>query len=220
MCNRFIADGIIADLSVFETLYKKDTASVLICADIHDATEALAWILSSMPFDACLFAGDGVPDILAAVALLTKAQQTVPPVIFLARGNCDIIRYAVPQQIDAGKKHLTVPLDQHITIAGLPILLTHGHEYHVKLDTARLRNAAKAARCPVAVYGHTHKQAFEQIDGITCINGGSPRYPRNSTAGFAHLTIRKNAAASVDFYQFYGSAAADFSAVLHTSHTI
>lgn len=221
MHNRFISDGIIADLSVFETLNKKDTASVLICSDIHHEPEAAAWILSCMPFDVCLFAGDGVQDILAAAALLIEAMQPYPPVIFLTRGNCDIARYTVPRQINTEQKQLVVPLEQYITIAGVPILLTHGHEYNVKLDTVRLRKAAQAAQCAVAVYGHTHQQAFEQIDGITCINGGSPCYPRKSAAGFAHLTIHNtDNRTSVDFYELDGFSAADFSIRLHTSYPI
>lgn len=211
MCSRFIADGIIADLSVLETLPQKDTASVVIFSDTHEAKDAVKWILSSMPFDVCLFAGDGIPDILNAA---------MPPVVFLVRGNCDIASYPLPQQIHGNNTHIIIPVEQHITIAGLPIFLTHGHTYTVTLDTVRLRNAAKAAQCKVAVYGHTHKQAFDRIDGISCINGGSPQYPRNSTAGFAHITIRNKGTTSVDFYELHKSAAANFSAQVHTSYTI
>ncbi|ULG71252.1 YfcE family phosphodiesterase [Macrococcus brunensis] len=51
--------------------------------------------------------------------------------------------------------------------------LTHGHLYSVNAGREQLAEAAEAAGCRFAFYGHTHVRKIEEIDGVICINPGS-----------------------------------------------
>lgn len=72
---------------------------------------------------------------------------------------------------------------------GHKIFMTHGHLYHVKHSTDLLVNAAQKKGCDIALFGHTHKDLHETVDGVLLINPGSVTYNRS----YAFMTIDENA---------------------------
>ena len=41
----------------------------------------------------------------------------------------------------------------------------------------------------VVVYGHTHLESIHQVDGVLCVNPGSPTLPRNQSLRYGHVGI-------------------------------
>lgn len=97
-----------------------------------------------------LHAGDVCGDeILDELALIAPVQAVY--------GNCDA-------PWDA---RLTEQLD--LTIAGVRIHVQHGHE----LGRPGAATVAAAYDADVCVYGHTHKQLVERVDGRLIVNPGA-----------------------------------------------
>lgn len=63
-----------------------------------------------------------------------------------------------------------------VTYGGIKFFITHGHKYGVKSDLSALAAAAKRNGCTVALYGHTHIRAQEDVNGVLCVNPGSVGY--------------------------------------------
>lgn len=97
-----------------------------------------------------LHAGDVCGDeILDELALIAPVQAVY--------GNCD-------EPWDA---RLSEQLD--LTIAGVRIHVQHGHE----LGRPGAAKVAAAYDADVCVYGHTHKQLVERVDGRLIVNPGA-----------------------------------------------
>jgi putative phosphoesterase len=100
--------------------------------------------------DRILHAGDVCGDeILDELALIAPVEAVF--------GNCD----------HPGDRRLSEALD--LTVEGVTIHVQHGHEL------GRPTPAQVAARYPaqVCVFGHTHKQSIDRIDGRLIINPGA-----------------------------------------------
>ncbi|MGN0641799.1 MAG: metallophosphoesterase family protein [Huintestinicola sp.] len=82
-------------------------------------------------------------------------------------GNCDY---------DSISPSMTV-----IEAAGVRILCTHGHRYHVKYGTELLRSVARDNGCQVILFGHTHCRYQSYEDGIYIMNPGSCACPRDGS---------------------------------------
>ena len=97
-----------------------------------------------------LHAGDVCSDtILDELALIAPVQAVW--------GNCD-------SPFESG---LREAID--VTIGGVRIHVQHGHE----LGRPRPAQVAAAYDADVCVYGHTHKQVIEQVDGRLIVNPGA-----------------------------------------------
>ena len=70
---------------------------------------------------------------------------------------------------------------------GLSVFCCHGHRYGVKSGLARLAARAKELGCEVALYGHTHRAAVEEVDGVLCVNPGSAG--AYSDASYCYLVL-------------------------------
>jgi len=92
------------------------------------------------------------------------AAKVECPVIWV-RGNCDF--GLEPQELIKD-------------IAGIKVLITHGHLLSVKSDIFRLLYRAQEAQAKIALFGHTHISMIEYIDGIYFVNPGSLSRPINS----------------------------------------
>lgn len=96
-----------------------------------------------------LHAGDVCgEDILDELALVAPVQAVY--------GNCDPLDPRLAERID-------------IVVAGVRIHVSHGHE----LGRPRPAAVAAAYDADVCVYGHTHQQRIERVDGRLIINPGA-----------------------------------------------
>lgn len=236
------ANGVIAaDAGGFNRLQTADSASLLLLSDTHGAVDAVRWIFTAAgsSCDACLFAGDGAADILSLVREAAAGALTIPPVILMAQGNCDSERYPPVLHNTEEPKPFGLPMYQQKLIAGQRILLTHGHLYHVELDSRKLCMAAEHQGCTIAVYGHTHIQNIENFGSVTAINPGSPLRPRGqSYGGFAIISLRTLQAqpaagtgnekddataelfGSVQFYRLIQDRSGSYSAAVHAEYPL
>ncbi len=80
------------------------------------------------------------------------------------------------------------PYFRAVELAGLRFYITHGHLERVKAGYDGLLRKAKEHDCRVVLFGHTHKCADENIDGIRLINPGALSYPGCS---YAILTVEQ-----------------------------
>ena len=237
------ANGVIAaDAGALNRLQTADSASLLLLSDTHGAVDAVRWIFTSVgsACDACLFAGDGAVDIFSLVREAAAGALTIPPVILMAQGNCDSERYPPVLHNTEEPKPFGLPLYQQKLIAGQRILLTHGHLYHVELDSRKLCMAAENQGCTIAVHGHTHVQNIESFGSVTAINPGSPLRPRGqSYGGFAILSLRPaheeqpagdtgnpinslpaESFGSVQFYRLIQDRSGSYSAAVHAEYPL
>ncbi len=86
-------------------------------------------------------------------------QQRISQPVYYVAGNCDwgsrcdseIVQY----------------------IGGVKFLLTHGHNYHVKMSLMRLSYRAAEAEVQAALFGHTHSQFMSYEQGVLLVNPGA-----------------------------------------------
>jgi len=74
---------------------------------------------------------------------------------------------------------------------GYNIMMTHGHDYSVKYGLTKLAEAAESRDASIALYGHTHIAADEEIKGIRCINPGSMMLRTNGERSYALIEVEK-----------------------------
>ena len=122
-----------------------------------------------------LHAGDvGGDEILDELAVIAP--------VYAVHGNCD------------------APWDPRLKpalsleLGGLRIHVSHGHE----LGRPKPTQIAKAYDADICVYGHTHRQVIERVDGRLIVNPGAAGARRfDLKASLAILTIRDGAADAV-----------------------
>lgn len=89
------------------------------------------------------------------------------------------------------------PLNRIIKCEGKNIYVTHGHKEHVKSGTYTLLSKTREINADMAIYGHTHEQHYEEIDGINMLNPGSIGYLKQE---YAVIDITKDKI-SVEMYK-------------------
>lgn len=103
----------------------------------------------SLP-DAVLFAGDAG----------FSSNHIFPELpYYCVRGNCDFSSSA--------PDHELIVLGEH------RVYLAHGHLHRVKQTRDLLASDAFSQQARIAVYGHSHKQSLELVNGVYCINPGA-----------------------------------------------
>ena len=70
--------------------------------------------------------------------------------------------------------------ESDLLVEGKKLFLTHGHKYKVGKGIDRLVKRVAHGEYDLALYGHTHVAAIDQIMKIDFINPGSCASPRNS----------------------------------------
>lgn len=146
--------------------------------------------------DAILHAGD-----IHDIRVIDQLHELAPT--WAARGNGD----------DGSGGRLIQPEHERcreawvLEIGGLTIGLTHDvpiPEYppHITLERAMKRYFGRTD-LDVLVYGDTHVEAIDQINGTLCVNPGSPTFPRNlntqlGTIGFLEI---RNGRAEASIWQ-------------------
>lgn len=75
------------------------------------------------------------------------------------RGNCDLGNVA--------------PLLINEEIDGHRILMSHGHQFSVKSNVMSYLYKALESQAKIALFGHTHIEGIEVVEGVHLINPGS-----------------------------------------------
>ena len=70
----------------------------------------------------------------------------------------------------------SLPLQKLITLAGVRVLLSHGHIWQVKSGLGGALAAARKAQADVLLFGHTHRAYCQRTeDGLWVMNPGPSR---------------------------------------------
>ena len=149
---------------------------LLILSDSHGDSAALMTALeANTDAQAVIFLGDGMRD----VEWLEDAYPHTR--IYAVRGNCDMMSFA--------------PTEGLAPFGGSLVFYTHGHLYGVKSGPYELADAAKARGADIALYGHTHCRALEQVDGVWLFNPGALSYTRGEGgSSYGVLTLEPGSA--------------------------
>ena len=124
----------------------------LVLSDSHGRRGVLDGILPLIAEnDYIVHLGDGSADMKGVFS-------EFPQKTYLCRGNCDFAY---------GEEELVIQAE------GRRIFCCHGHRYGVKSGISRLVARAKQLDCDITLYGHTHRAAAEEIEGVLCINPGA-----------------------------------------------
>lgn len=131
---------------------------VLIVSDTHGRDEKLEKaVLAEAPFDYLIHCGD-----VEGREFFIEALAECPCTI--VAGNNDFFS--------------DLPREEELELAGIRMLVTHGHYYGVSMDLYGLVDEAKSRGCQVVLFGHTHRPVAEEKGGVLVINPGSLSYPR------------------------------------------
>ena len=139
---------------------------ILVVSDTHGDLERFDRVLSKLekesPVDMIVHCGDCYED-----ALNIRMSCGIP--VAAVKGNCD------HEFSETGFLLLA-------TEAG-DFLVTYGHMENVGQDLQRLYYKALENDCIGALFGHTHRGVFTEIDGVYLMNPGSLSRPRDGSGG-------------------------------------
>lgn len=96
-----------------------------------------------------------------------------------------------------------LPGEMEIRIGSHKVFLTHGHGYHVSVDTRRLKQAARARGADIVMYGHTHRPEIDLEDDVKVINPGSLSYPRQAGRKASYVIMEIGNTGTAEFYLKY-----------------
>lgn len=131
---------------------------ILLISDTHGFHDNLKEVVAlEKPFDRVLHMGDteGWDPVI---------QDIVGVPMDAVSGNCDWAS--------------SLPSENTLTIGGVTIFMTHGHEYYVTTGMEVLLDKAAACGCQVALFGHTHRPFMQCHGGVLVANPGSISRPR------------------------------------------
>lgn len=120
---------------------------VLVLSDPHGYQDFMQRAISSQPdAEAVVFLGDGAGNFEACKKLLNGKH------VYAVKGNNDFC--------------CEYPKNRVITENGTNIYITHGHYEYVKSGLHRLLSETRSNGCTLALYGHTHIQKTDYVNGI------------------------------------------------------
>lgn len=172
-------DFAIGSEDAIKALAKKERATLLVISDSHGRADLFKAIVEKFGerSDALVFCGDGIGDLCSALEATKKNKKlckAFPPVAVFARGNGDYPEFPL------GEGEITVPLHQLLKVAGMSVLVTHGHAEGVYYGLGRLNQEALENQADAVFYGHTHIAATKEEDCTFFVNPGSCSHPRGS----------------------------------------
>ena len=130
---------------------------ILVLSDSHSSLRFMRLALQKIRPDAFIHLGDYYQD----AQTMAKEFPEIPG--YFVAGNCD-----------SGRTPMGVPLTRQEKLGGVKLLLTHGHLFRVKQDTAALIREAETDRVQAVLYGHTHVPDLGQTEtGLWVVNPGS-----------------------------------------------
>ncbi len=126
----------------------------LVFADTHGSISACINAVKLLsPVDLVLHLGDYVPDA-------RKLKHAFPETRFeYVAGNNDY--------------GFSVPEEKVVDFAGRRIFITHGHREGVKTSLKALAAKVKKNKADMGLFGHTHRQFCDMVDGVWLMNPGS-----------------------------------------------
>ncbi|MCH5169748.1 MAG: metallophosphoesterase [Oscillospiraceae bacterium] len=127
---------------------------ILVLSDSHRNKFACETAIKNQPnADIVVFLGDGEYDFDACRNLIRTTQ------VYAVRGNGDF--------------YSSLPESQIIEVNNTRIYITHGYNERVKFDTQYLCDKVKDYDCKIGLYGHTHIQRYEYLEGVHLYCPGS-----------------------------------------------
>lgn len=128
---------------------------ILVLSDSHRDRFSINEALRMQPTtEIVVHLGDGADEMEdAALGLHGKKQ------VYMVRGNCDW--------------GCTFAYREIFSVNGMKIYCTHGYVENVKFSIDGLITAAVENEARLVLYGHTHEQKNEYIDGVYYFNPGS-----------------------------------------------
>lgn len=127
---------------------------IAVFSDTHGSARGMINAVKAYSPDAVIHLGDGNGDV-------SKLEREFPGLtVYCVRGNCDW---------DNCAPEYTCP-----EFCGISAFLTHGHLYGVRYgNLQKLLYAAECSGAKIAMFGHTHRAGFEEIEGIFVLNPGT-----------------------------------------------
>lgn len=126
---------------------------ILVLSDVHSNKGIITKIVAKIKPDAIFFLGDGLSVALDELSDFKNADK-----VFMVRGNCDFFSKE--------------PSVLYIELEDIKILLSHGHNFNVKMGMVELFEYAKSKNCDLVCFGHTHRIFNESINSIKFFNPG------------------------------------------------
>ncbi len=129
---------------------------VLILSDSHAGLSFMRSAVKTLRPDALIHLGDYYED----GQTIAFENSHIP--MYQVPGNCD--KYRVFDKPEA----------LCLTVFGVKLYMTHGHNHGVKMTRHRLIKEATQAGAQAALYGHTHQaDCHREPDGMWVVNPGS-----------------------------------------------
>lgn len=146
---------------------------ILVLSDSHRRSGTVQKIIDAQPTARqVFFLGDVTRDIDEMPRRFPEKE------FFIVSGNCD--------------GDSLYPNADLAVVGGVHIFYTHGHTYGVKYGTERLREAAAARNCGIALFGHTHCAYTSYENGIWLVNPGSCAEGRGGGNSYAVIDLEPN----------------------------
>lgn len=154
-------------------------------SDTHGRNDLLKEVIKkNAPLSGFIFCGDGE-------GLEEQIRPLIGPSceLHMVRGNNDYFS--------------ELPREEEFMLGAYKAFLTHGHLYGVNITLKRLAEEARDRGCSLAFFGHTHRPAQEEVDGVTCLNPGSLSYPRQFDRRPSFLLIEEEESGRLHFHEGY-----------------
>jgi len=143
---------------------------LLVMSDSHENIDRMRYAAGQTKPDAILHLGDHISDAQKLSRQLPKTK------VYMVKGNCDF----------RGKEENEL----FLTLGGVKILMVHGHTYGVKSGLAALIERSRLLGADIALYGHTHRAALNQENGLWLMCPGQmERHDADLLASYGIVTI-------------------------------
>lgn len=157
--------------------------SIGLVSDSHGRFKCLKQMADEAPdVAAWIHAGDYCSD-----AADLHAYTGVP--VYEVRGNNDFMVQGIPDY-------------RKVTIAGVTIIVTHGHQWYGNSRLEKLTALGRKNNAQLVVFGHTHRR-YQQLHTLPAIvNPGSIALPRDAGSGtYSICTIENGSIKEITSYE-------------------
>lgn len=133
---------------------REKTYKILVVSDSHNDKDTLERIIKKeTDSDLVIHLGDGVEEFEDSMTGARKIHVSV-------KGNTD-------------NDNIAQPFTKMITFFGKKLFLAHGHTFDVKITYDKIIEKARSENADLCLFGHTHHQYMNVVDGMTVLNPGA-----------------------------------------------